>query len=349
MEFNTEKTIEIFAPDDFHHHLRDGDFLKDTMHHAERQFGRLVAMPNIKPPVRTTADAIAYHQRITSCSSQSSQLQVLMTLYLTDATTPEEILVAKASGIVYAVKYYPAGATTNSEFGVTNINKVTAVLQKMAEVGLPLLVHGEVTDIDVDVFDRERLFIETVLRPLTEQFPTLKIVMEHITTADAVDFILSSSSNIAATITAHHLLYNRTHIFKGGVNPHMFCLPILKRERHRIALLSAATSGNPKFFLGTDSAPHAIESKQSSCGCAGIFTGHAAIELYAEAFDSVGEIKKLEAFTSKYGAQFYGIPIQNTLKRKLVKRPWIVPSSYPFGGASVYPLRAGEEMLWTLL
>jgi len=349
MEFLRD-VIDIMTPDDFHHHLRDGDFLKDTLSHADRQFDRIIAMPNIKPPVRTMADAVSYHERIKSNLSPSSQLKVMMTLYLTDNTEPEEVTNAFNSGIVYAVKYYPAGATTNSEFGVSHISKVKQVLLRMSEIGMPLLIHGEVTDADVDVFDKERVFIDTILKPIIEEFPLLKIVMEHVTTEEAVNFVesLPDTAKVAATITAHHLLYNRSHIFRGGVQPHMYCLPILKREKHRQALLRAAASGNPRFFLGTDSAPHPIESKQSACGCAGIFTGHAAIELYAEAFDSVGAIDKLEAFASINGASFYGLPPQTKTMTRLTRKAWSVPTSFPFGPTSVQPLRAGEEVLWTM-
>eukprot|EP00607_Mallomonas_marina_P008223 CAMPEP_0182416062 /NCGR_PEP_ID=MMETSP1167-20130531/55_1 /TAXON_ID=2988 /ORGANISM="Mallomonas Sp, Strain CCMP3275" /LENGTH=348 /DNA_ID=CAMNT_0024588387 /DNA_START=23 /DNA_END=1069 /DNA_ORIENTATION=- len=342
--------IEFFAPDDLHHHLRDGDFLKDTVGHAEKQFGRIIAMPNIKPPVRTTAEASEYHNRIKENSSTTSKLQVLMTLYLTDTTTPEEINLAKASGIVFAVKYYPAGATTNSEFGVTHISKVKPVLERMSELSMPLLIHGEVTDPSIDVFDREKIFIDTILTPILQDFPNLKIVMEHITTEEAAQFVMSQpeGTNLAATITAHHMLYNRNDIFRGGINPHMYCLPILKRERHRQALLQAATSGSPRFFLGTDSAPHPVEAKQSSCGCAGIFTGHAAMELYAEAFESMNALDKLEAFACVNGARFYGLPLPSGTKRRLIKKSWTVPMTYPFGSAVVKPLRAGEEIHWSI-
>lgn len=348
MEFSDCPTLCIRTPDDYHHHLRDGDYLKDIVSHAQKSFKRIIAMPNIKPPVRTLEDAIAYHGRISTHIEDASKFKVLMTLYLTDYTTSDDIVKAKLSNLVYACKLYPAGATTNSEFGVTHISKIKDVLQTMSDVGLPLLVHGEVTDPEIDVFDREALFITTVLQPLITEFPQLKIVMEHITTSEAVDFISSCSINVVATITAHHLLYNRTDIFRGGINPHMYCLPILKRNNHRLALLKAATSGSSKFFLGTDSAPHAQEMKETVCGCAGIFTAHAALELYAEAFDSVGALDKLEGFCSIFGAEFYGLPV-NTDTTTLMKRPWLVPTSYQFGPSLVRPLRAGEEILWTIL
>lgn len=275
----------------------------------------------------------------------STDFKVLMTLYITDHTSSEEIIRAKESNIVYACKLYPAGATTNSEFGVTKIENIKDVLHTMSEVGLPLLVHGEVTDINVDVFDREKEFIESILKPLIIEFPTLKIVMEHITTAEAVQFVAECGENVAATITAHHLLYNRNDIFKGGISPHMYCLPILKREKHRQALLLAATSGNRKFFLGTDSAPHAIHTKESTCGCAGIFTGHAPLELYAEAFDSAGALDKLEGFASIFGAEFYGLPV-TTKKMRLIRESWLCPESYTFGSSEVKPLRANQMIRW---
>ena len=268
-----------------------------------------------------------------------------MTLYLTDITSSEDIIRAKQSNIVYGCKLYPAGATTNSEFGVSKMENIKDVLHTMSEVGLPLLIHGEVTDANVDVFDKEKEFIETILKPLIIEFPTLKIVMEHITTAEAVRFVAECGDNVAATITAHHLLYNRNDIFKGGISPHMYCLPILKREKHRQALLLAATSGNRKFFLGTDSAPHAINTKESYCGCAGIFTGHAPLELYAEAFDSAGALDKLEGFASIFGAEFYGLPVTTT-KMRLIRESWLCPESYTFGSSEVKPLRAGQSLRW---
>ena len=346
----------ILLPDDFHHHLRDGDFLPSVLRHASKQFYRVIAMPNIKPPVQTLADAEAYRARIFAALPEGSSLQVLMTLYLTDKTTSEDILTAKQSGIVHAVKLYPQGATTNSEFGITSISALYPVLQTMSDCGMPLLVHGEVTDQSVDIFDRERVFIEQILAPLVARFDQLLVVMEHITTKDAVDFVSSASPCVAATITAHHLLYNRSDIFKGGVCPHLYCLPILKRETHRQALLAAATSGSPKFFLGTDSAPHSIEAKQAACGCAGCFTAHAAIELYAEAFASVGCLERLNDFASKFGAAFYGLPQgegegkggAGARPRLLLKaEPWTVPEEYEFGALRLRPLRAGETVAFS--
>lgn len=276
------------------------------------------------------------------------ELKLLLTLYLTDTTTVEDILEAKSSGIIYACKLYPAGATTNSEYGVTDIAHIQEVLKTMADVGLLLLIHGEVTSPDIDVFDRERVFIETILKPIVQAHPNLKIVMEHVTTSEAIEFITQSPPNVAATITAHHLLYNRSDIFKGGIRPHMYCLPILKGESHRRDLLKAATSGNPKFFAGSDSAPHPIHAKETTCGCAGIFTGHASLELYAEAFDSVNSLSRLEGFTSVFGALFYGLEV-NSRRVKLVKQPWTVPDSYPLGDSVVRPLRAGELIHWKVV
>ena len=339
------KEIEIIIPDDFHHHFRDGKSLKDVVKHVSNRFGRAIAMPNTKPPIRTTDDAIAYKNRIYTGLPEDTTFKVLMTIYLTDHTTPEELIRAKKSGVVYACKLYPAGATTNSEFGVTDVSNINNCLKTMSEIGLPLLVHGEVTDKDIDIFDREKVFIERILRPIIKKFPDLKIVMEHITTKNAVDFVKSCGPNVAATITAHHLLYNRNELFKGGICPHYYCLPILKRELHRKALLEAATSGSSKFFLGTDSAPHTVSSKESACGCAGIFTAHAGIELYTEAFDNVGKLDMLEGFASKFGSDFYGIP-RNTRKIRLINTSWIVPKLYDFGEGQVRPLRAGEEIKW---
>lgn len=339
--------LTILCPDDSHLHLRDGEVLVHTVAHAAEQFGRVLVMPNLKPPVRNTSDAEAYKQRILVALPKGKSLELLMSLYLTDSTTPQDIIEAKASGIVFACKLYPAGATTNSDSGVTSIDKIADVLGAMQDVGLPLLVHGEVTHPDTDVFDKEAQFIEDILKPLALAFPRLKIIMEHITTAEAVAFVSEAPANVAATITAHHLLYNRSDIFRNGINPHMYCLPILKGEPHRQALLSAATSGNPKFFLGTDSAPHAVATKENGCGCAGIYTCHAAIQLYAEAFESKGALDKLEAFSSRYGAEFYGLPVP-TSRIILKKEPWTVPTSYAFGAAEVRPLRAGQSMQWKL-
>jgi dihydroorotase len=304
-------------------------------------------MPNLKPPVTTVDAARAYRDRILSALPAASDFEPLMTLYLTDNTRPEEIKKAAASGFVKAVKYYPAGATTNSDAGVTDIRKCASALQAIAEAGMPLLVHGETTDPQVDIFDREKVFIERTLIPLVGQIPALRIVMEHITTSDAVRFVLEAPDNVAATITAHHLLHNRSDIFRGGIRPHLYCLPILKREEHRQALLKAATSGSTKFFLGTDSAPHARHTKEAACGCAGIYTAHAGIELYAEAFDSIGHVDRLEGFASHYGADFYGLP-RNRKQITLLRSTWTVAEALPYGRDSIVPLRAGEAVRWRL-
>ncbi len=338
--------LTLARPDDWHLHLRDGEALKAVLPHTVRQFARAIVMPNLKPPVRTLADAAAYRDRIIAAIPAGSQFEPLMTLYLTDNTSPEDILVAEASGFVKAVKYYPAGATTNSEFGVTDIRNCDSVFEAMQQVGLPLLLHGEVTDSTVDVFDREKVFIEQQLIPLKQRFPNLRIVMEHITTSDAVSFVLATD-NIAATITPQHLLFNRNMIFKGGIQPHFYCLPILKREEHRRALMQAATSGNPKFFLGTDSAPHTRDSKESSCGCAGCFSALHAMELYAEAFESANALGKLEAFASFYGPDFYQLP-RNTKQITLTKKTWRIPDEVPFLESGLVPLRAGQEMTWQM-
>jgi dihydroorotase len=341
--------ITISVPDDFHHHLRDGEVLPNVVEYCASSFHNVLVMPNIKPPVRTVEEAEAYLARILEAgqvSSSSSSPNYLMTLYLTDTTTPEEIIKVSASDNVYALKLYPAGATTNSEFGVTSYDKIKPCLAKMSELQIPLLVHGEVTDPTIDIFDREAVFIENKLKPIISEFPDLLIVMEHITTKQAVDFVTSEGPNLAATITAHHMLYNRNSLFKGGICPHMYCLPILKREEHRLALIEAATSGNPKFFLGTDSAPHSLDAKETACGCAGIFTGHAPLELYAEVFDNVGKLDKLENFASQYGRQFYRMKAETEERPKvtLVKEEWTVPDSYNFGSKQVRPLRAGETI-----
>ena len=344
----THTQLTITRPDDWHIHLRDGAVLANTVHDVARYFGRAICMPNLVPPVKTTQEALAYYERIMAVRPANSTFEPLMVLYLTDHTDPAEIAIAKASGKIQAVKLYPAGATTNSNAGVTSLEKVYPVLEQMALHGMPLLVHGEVTHADIDIFDREKVFIDTILVPLTQRFPTLKIVLEHITTADAVEFVLNSGSNIAATITAHHLLFNRNHMLVGGIRPHYYCLPILKRQTHQQALLNAATSGSPKFFLGTDSAPHAINAKEAACGCAGSYTAHAAIELYAEAFEQMNALDKLEAFASFYGADFYGLP-RNTDKITLVKEEWLVPDSYALGQSVVVPIRAGATIAWRVL
>ncbi|HVY05145.1 MAG TPA: dihydroorotase [Burkholderiales bacterium] len=339
--------LTLTMPDDWHLHLRDGEALKAVVADTAKRFARAIVMPNLKPPVTTVAAAKTYRERILSALPTGSGFEPLMTLYLTDNTRPEEIRAAVSSGFLKAVKYYPAGATTNSDAGVTDISKCSVVLEEMARSGLPLLVHGETTDPEVDVFDREKIFIERTLAPLAQKHPDLKIVMEHITTADAVEFVQGAGANIAATITAHHLLMNRSDIFRGGIRPHLYCLPILKREEHRRALVSAATSGDKKFFLGTDSAPHARHTKENECGCAGIYTAHAGLELYAEAFDAVGRLDRLEGFASFHGADFYGMP-RNTRSIALVRRAWQVVEEMPFGRDTLVPLRAGSQISWSL-
>jgi dihydroorotase len=341
----TLQTLTLTRPDDWHLHLRDGDMLAAVLPDTARQFARAIVMPNLKPPVRTLADAQAYRARILAALPAGMAFNPLMTLYLTDNTDPADVAHAHASGIVQGVKYYPAGATTNSDSGVSDIHKVEDVLEVMQEIGMPLLLHGEVTDPEVDIFDREAVFIDRVLTPLLRRLPKLKVVLEHITTRQAADFVTAAPANIAATITAHHLLYNRNAMFQGGMRPHYYCLPVLKRETHRHALIEAAISSNPKFFLGTDSAPHAKGAKESSCGCAGIFTAHAALELYAEAFDHAGALDKLEAFASFHGADFYGLP-RNTEQVTLVRETTTVSAEHSSG---VVPLRAGETLAWRLL
>jgi dihydroorotase len=341
-------SITISRPDDWHLHLRDGAALQAVLPDTARQFARAIVMPNLRPPVTTTELALAYRQRILAALPKGAKFEPLMTLYLTDNTSADEIKRAKASGMIHGVKLYPAGATTNSDAGVSDLAKCTNALQAMQDEGLPLLVHAEVTDADVDVFDRESVFIERHMKPLLKNFPALKVVFEHITTKDAADFVQAAPSNVAATITAHHLLMNRNDMFKGGIQPHHYCLPILKRESHRLALVKAATSGNPKFFLGTDSAPHAKTAKEAACGCAGMYTAHAAIELYAEAFESANALDKLEAFASFYGADFYGLP-RNTQQITLQKTSWTVPNELPLGNESLVPLRAGQQVHWKLI
>jgi dihydroorotase len=340
-------TLTITRPDDWHLHLRDGALLESVVKHTATQFARAIVMPNLKPPVTTTEQALAYRERILGALHVDHLFEPLMTLYLTDNTTPDEILRAKACGMVHAVKYYPAGATTNSDAGVTALHKTYAVLETMAEVGLPLLVHGEVTDPDVDVFDRESVFIERHLAPLLERIPDLKLVLEHVTTAEGIDFVRAAPANVAGTLTAHHLLMNRNAMFQGGIRPHHYCLPVLKRERHRQALVAAAISGDPKFFLGTDSAPHARGAKESSCGCAGMYSAHAAMQLYAQAFEDAGALDRLEGFASFFGADFYGLP-RNRATMTLVREAWEVPSSYRLGDDEVIPLYAGELLRWKL-
>ena len=340
--------LSILRPDDWHLHLRDGAAMAAVLPDTARRFARAIVMPNLKPPVTTVADAQAYRARILAALPAGMRFEPLMTLYLTDRTPPSEIAAATASGIVHAVKFYPAGATTNSENGVTDWAKVRPTLAAMEQHDLPLLLHGEVTDGDIDVFDRERVFLERNLAPLVRDFPGLRIVLEHVTTADSVDFVRRAPKNVAATITAHHLLWNRNAMFTGGIRPHAYCLPILKREQHRQALVAAATGDDPRFFLGTDSAPHAKSKKEADCGCAGVYTAHAGIELYAETFEAAGALPKLEAFASLRGPDFYRLP-RNTDRITLERSPWTVPATLPFGGDPLVPMRAGETMPWRLL
>jgi dihydroorotase len=337
--------LTLARPDDWHLHVRDGDALAAVVPHTAQRFARAIIMPNLQPPVTTTDQALAYRQRILDAVPAGMDFSPLMTLYLTDNTTADEVTRAKTSGQIVAFKYYPAGATTNSAAGVTDMKNTWSTLEAMEEAGMPLLVHAEVTDPDVDVFDRESVFIETLLEPLTVRFPRLKIVLEHVTTRQGVDFVRSAPDTVAATITAHHLLMNRNAMFKGGLQPHAYCLPVLKRETHREALTAAAISGSKKFFLGTDSAPHARERKESSCGCAGIYTAHAALELYAQAFETAAALDKLESFASHFGPDFYGLP-RNTQTITLEKADWTIPGSYPLGESTVVPMHAGETLHW---
>ena len=339
--------LTLTRPDDWHLHVRDGAAMKSVIAHSARQFARAIIMPNLKPPVTSGAQASAYRDRILAALPPGVDFEPLMTLYLTDNTSAADIHAALAEESVHAVKLYPAGATTHSDDGVTDISNTWGALEAMQKHGLPLLVHAEVTDRDVDVFDRERVFIERILAPLCSRFPALKIVLEHVTTRDGIDFVLSSDDNIAATITAHHLLLNRNAMFSGGLQPHAYCLPVLKRESHRAALVEAAISGNKKFFLGTDSAPHARERKESACGCAGIYSAHAAMELYAHAFEDAGALDRLEGFASHFGADFYGLA-RNTDTITLEKSDWTVPDSYPLGDSTVVPMFAGQTLDWRL-
>ncbi|WP_034434985.1 dihydroorotase [Candidatus Contendibacter odensensis] len=341
-------TLHFTRPDDWHLHLRDGAALRTVVPHSARQFARAVIMPNLRPPVTTTEQALAYREWILDAVPPGSNFQPLMTLYLTDHTLPAEIARAKTSGHIIAGKLYPAGATTHSDSGVTAIGKLYPVLAAMQAHDLPLLIHGEVTDPEVDIFDREAVFIEQVLIPLIRDFPALRIVLEHITTQDAADFVRAAPTTVAATITAHHLLYSRNAIFQGGIRPHYYCLPILKRASHRQALIQAAISGNPKFFLGTDSAPHPRHGKETACGCAGCYTAHAALELYAEAFDAAGALDKLEGFASFYGADFYRLP-RNCDAVTLLRQPTPIPATFPFGADELIPLCAGETIGWRLV
>jgi len=339
-------TLTLTRPDDWHLHVRDGAALAAVVPDTARQFARAIIMPNLKPPVTTTALALAYRDRIRAAVPAGVSFEPLMTLYLTDSTPPEEIARAKAAGVV-ALKLYPAGATTNSDAGVTDLRKTYRTLEAMQRHGLLLLVHGEVTDPEIDLFDREKAFIDTRLIPLRRDFPELKIVFEHITTRDAAQYVNEADAKLGATITAHHLLYNRNAIFVGGIRPHYYCLPVLKREEHRRALVEAATSGSTKFFLGTDSAPHAAHLKEHAVGCAGCYTALSAIELYAEAFDAAGALGKLEGFASHHGADFYGLP-RNTGRITLRRESWTLPESLPFGEAELKPLRGGESLAWRL-
>lgn len=343
-------SLTLARPDDWHLHVRDGAMLAAVLPHTARQFGRAIIMPNLKPPVTTTAQAEAYRSRILAAVPAGMRFEPLMTLYLTDNTPGDEIRRAKASGFVHGVKLYPAGATTNSDAGVTDLRKCAGALEAMQEVGMPLLVHGEVTNAEIDLFDREKVFIDRVMTPLRRDFPALKVVFEHITTKDAADYVRDADAapgTLGATITAHHLLYNRNAIFTGGIRPHYYCLPVLKRETHRVALVEAATSGNARFFLGTDSAPHEKNAKEAACGCAGCYTALHALELYAEAFDQVGALDKLEGFASFFGADFYGLPRASetvTLRRE----SWQLPATVEAGDTSVVPLRGGESIGWRL-
>ncbi|WON74986.1 dihydroorotase [Nitrosospira sp. Is2] len=341
-------TLTITRPDDFHLHLRDGPQLRAVLPDSARRFARAIVMPNLKPPLVTTEMAVAYRARILDALPQGLHFTPLMTLYLTDNTPPSEIIHARKSGAIHGLKFYPAGSTTNSDAGVTDIAKCYRTLATMEETGMPLLVHGEVTDPEVDVFDKEKIFLDRVLIPITRRFPNLRIVFEHITTGEAVEFVRGASVNVAATITVHHLLLNRNALFQNGINPHHYCLPVLKRETHREKLVEAATSGNPKFFLGTDSAPHPRSAKETGCGCAGIYSAHAAIELYAEVFEQAGSLNQLEAFASFHGAAFYGLP-RNEGSISLKKEKWNVPTHLEFGGDALIPLRAGNSVTWKLL
>jgi dihydroorotase len=338
--------LTLRRPDDWHLHLRDDAQMRAVVGFTAERFGRAIVMPNLKPPVVTVQQALAYRQRILAAAG--GRFQPLMTLYLTGHTAPAEIDAALASGAIHGVKLYPAGATTHSDAGVRDITRVYAVLERMAENGLPLLVHGETVDPRDDVFDREQRFIDTVLAPLTARFATLKVVFEHITTRAAVDFVLGARAGIAATLTPQHLLLNRNALFSGGLRPHHYCLPVLKREQDREALLTAATSGDPRFFLGTDSAPHTRRDKESACGCAGVFSAHAGIELYAEAFEAAGRLDRLEGFASEFGARFYDLPL-NEDRITLAREDWTPPASYDFGGADIVPFRAGEPIHWKLI
>lgn len=340
-------SLTLIRPDDWHLHVRDGAVLRSVVPDSARQFGRAIIMPNLKPPVTTTAQALAYRERVLAAVPAGMAFEPLMTLYLTDNTPPDEIRRARESGHVHGVKLYPAGATTNSDAGVTDLRRCAKTLEAMQDVGMPLLVHGEVTDPAIDIFDREKIFIDRVMTPLRRDFPALKVVFEHITTRDAAQYVAEAPGPLGATITAHHLLYNRNAIFVGGIRPHYYCLPVLKRETHRVALVAAATSGSERFFLGTDSAPHPRGLKEHACGCAGCYTALHALELYAEAFEQAGALDKLEGFASLHGPRFYGLPV-NAGTLTLVKSPWQLPAELPMGDATVVPLRGGETIGWQL-
>lgn len=341
------QTLSITRPDDWHLHLRDGHYLQDVVNDSARQFARAIVMPNLRPPVTTVNLASAYRDRILSAVNADLHFEPLMTLYLTDETAVEEIWDAARSPIVYAFKLYPAGATTNSDMGIQKLDTLNPLFDAMQESGIPLLIHGEVTNPDIDIFDREAVFIERHLSPIVERFPNLKIVLEHVTTQESVAFIEASRPGVAATLTAHHLLLNRNDMLGGGIKPHLFCLPILKREAHRKALLRAATGGNPKFFLGTDSAPHAQNTKEAACGCAGCYTARHALSIYATAFDQAGRLDHLEAFASFHGADFYGLP-RNTGTITLEKRPLAVEKRLDYGNETLIPLFAGETLEWAV-
>ncbi len=340
-------SLTLTRPDDWHLHVRDGAHLASVVPFTARQFARAVIMPNLKPPVTTVEQARAYRERILAALPAGSTFEPLMTVYLTDGPTPDEIRAAKASGIIVGAKLYPAGATTHSDAGVTNIEKIYPALEAMEECGLVFQVHGEVTDPHIDIFDRESVFIDRVMARVAERFPRLKIVFEHVTTREAVQFVTSGRAGIAATVTPQHLLLNRNALFQGGIRPHHYCLPVLKRERDRLALIEATTGDDARFFLGTDSAPHARHTKETSCGCAGIFSAHAAIELYAEAFEDAGRLDRLEAFASLRGADFYGLP-RNRERITLTRRDWTPPNAYAFGKDELVPFRAGETVRWQL-
>lgn len=341
------QTLTINSPDDFHLHLRDGAMMHGVVHDSARQFARAIVMPNLVPPVVTTAQALEYRERIRAALPAESRFEPLMTLFLTDNTTTDELHAAGKSAFIHAVKYYPAGATTNSDSGVTSIDRVYPLLEVMEEIRLPLLVHGEVTDADIDIFDRERVFIERVLDKLMQKFTSLPVVFEHITTSDAVEYVKQGPAGLAATITPQHLLLNRNALLAGGIRPHNYCLPVLKSERHREAIVAAATSGDPRFFLGTDSAPHARREKESGCGCAGIYSAHNAIELYADIFEQAGHLDRLENFASRFGADFYGLP-HNSGSITLQKMDWTVPAELPCGEDTIIPFWSGQKCHWKL-